>query len=128
MWRLQYRNFLRYETLVGNLVTDVDVTDHGGIRWFELRRTPPGSGPWNLFQEGTYAPDADHRWMGSIAMDGCGNMALGYSVSSTTSFPSIRYAGRLAGDTPGTMPLGEFPIADGTASQQGTPVGETTAP
>src|SRR5207244_3518453 len=55
MWRAQYRNFGAYQTLVGNFVVDVDGTDHGGIRWFELRRT--GLGAWSLFQTGTYAPD-----------------------------------------------------------------------
>jgi hypothetical protein len=116
MWRLQYRNFGSHETLVGNLVTDVDGTDHGGIRWFELRKT--GAGPWSLFQEGTYAPDAAHRWMGSIAMDQAGNIALGYSVSDDTSiFPSIRYTGRLASDPPGTMPQGEVSLIAGSGSQ-----------
>jgi hypothetical protein len=116
MWRLQYRNFGDYETLVGNLVTDVDGTDHGGIRWFELRQTE-GS-PWDLFQEGTYAPDAAHRWMGSIAMDGSGNLALGYSVSDAFSiYPSIRYVGRLASDPIGTMPQGEYTIIDGSGFQ-----------
>lgn len=118
MWRLQYRNFGTHETLVGNFVTDVDGTDHGGIRWFELRKA--GANPWSLFQEGTYAPDADSRWMGSIAMDGAGNIALGYSVSSTSLFPSIRYTGRLAGDPPGSMPQGENSILEGSFSQSGT--------
>jgi hypothetical protein len=116
MWRLQYRNFDSHETLVGNLVTDVDGTDHGGIRWFELRKS--GAGSWSLYQEGTFAPDAAHRWMGSIAMDASGNIALGYSVSDATSiYPSIRYVGRLAGDPLGTMPQGEYSIIAGSASQ-----------
>ncbi len=108
MWRLQYRNFGTHETLVGNFVTDVDGTDHGGIRWFELRKV--GAGPWTLFQEGTYAPDADNRWMGAIAMDGAGNIALGYNVSSASTFPSLRYTGRLASDPLGTMPQGEMTL------------------
>ena len=114
MWRLQYRNFGSHETIVGNLVTDVDGTDHGGIRWFELRKV--GQGPWVLHQEGTYAPDDNHRWMGSIAMDKTGNIALGYSVSSTTVHPGIRYVGRLATDPLGAMPQGEFILADGSGS------------
>ena len=118
MHRLQYRNFGTHETLVGNFVTDVDGTDHGGIRWFELRRTE--GGPWTLFQEGTYAPDQAHRWMGSISMDKEGNIAVGYSVSSNTVFPSIRYAGRLASDPPGTLPQGEHILIDGGASQIAT--------
>jgi len=118
MWRLQYRNFGTHETLLGNFVTDVDGADHGGIRWFELRRTPPDpNGAFTLFQEGTHAPDSDHRWMGSIAMDRSGNIALGYSVSSETLLPSIRYAGRRADDALGTLPEGEVTIIDGGGSQ-----------
>ncbi|MCH7562566.1 MAG: hypothetical protein IH968_01970, partial [Gemmatimonadetes bacterium] len=52
MHRLQYRNFGTHETLVGNFTVDVTGTDQAGIRWFELRRTPPGAGSWTLFQEG----------------------------------------------------------------------------
>jgi hypothetical protein len=117
MWRLQYRNFGTYETLVGNFVTDVTGTDQGGIRWFELRRSPSGAGAWTLFQEGTYSPDADNRWMGSIAMDKAGGIALGYSVSSATTFPSIRYTGRNSSDPLGTMPLGEVTAVAGMFSQ-----------
>jgi hypothetical protein len=54
--------------------------------------------------------------MGSVAMDGSGNMALGYSISSNTISPSIRYVGRLAGDTAGTMPHGETSIIAGSAA------------
>lgn len=115
MWRLQYRNFGVYETLVGNFVTDVDGTDHGGIRWFELRKA--GGSPWSLFQEGTYAPDERHRWLGSIGMDGSGNIALGYSISSDSIYPGIRYTGRLAGDPVGTLARGEYTITNGAGSQ-----------
>lgn len=115
MWRSQYRNFGTHETLVGNFVTDVDGTDHGGIRWYELRKT--GDGPWILFQEGTHAPDADHRFLGSIAMDREGDIALGYSVSGALVFPSIRYAGRLASDLPGTLAQGEITVVAGLSSQ-----------
>ena len=97
MWRLQYRNFGTHDSLVGTFTVDVDGTNHAGLRWFELRKT---SGSWSIFQEGTHAPDGDHRWLGSIAMDKDGNIAIGYSVSSTTLFPSIRYATRLASDPP----------------------------
>ena len=115
MWRLQYRNFGGYETLVGNFVTDVDGTNHGGIRWFELRRV--GVGAWSLFQEGTYAPDANNRWLGSMAMDGSGNMALGFSITSATVFPGIRYTGRTAADPAGTMTVAETTIMDGAGVQ-----------
>jgi len=114
MYRLQYRNFGDHESLVVNHTVDVG-SDHAGIRWYEVR--DPGGAPF-IRQQGTYAPDASHRWMGSVAMDGNGNMALGFSVSnSTTVFPSIRYVGRLAGDPLGTMPQGEATLIAGGGSQ-----------
>ncbi|MFV2069594.1 MAG: hypothetical protein ACC645_21730, partial [Pirellulales bacterium] len=116
MQRLQYRNFGTYETLVGSFVTDVDGTDRGGVRLFELRKS--GVQPWAWYQEGTYAPDSANRWMSSIAMDGDGNIALGYSVADDTSiFPGIRYVGRRDGDPLGTMPRGEYSIIEGTGAQ-----------
>ncbi len=36
MYRLQYRNFGTYATLVTNHTVDVNGLDHGGIRWYEL--------------------------------------------------------------------------------------------
>lgn len=125
MWRLQYRNFGTHETLVGNLVTDVDGNDHGGIRWFELRKQDPGG--WGLHQEGTYAPDQQHRWMGSAAMDADGNIALGFSVSGNTLFPAVRYAGRLAASPPGTLPLGEVSVIEGTGSHSSNRWGDYSA-
>ena len=116
MYRLQYRNFGSYQTLVTNLTVDADGTDHAGVRWFELRKT--GSA-WSIYQQGTYAPDGDHRWMGSIAMDKAGNIALGYSVSSHSTYPSVRYAGRLAGDPLGTLPQAETELAAGRSFQAG---------
>ena len=124
MFRLAYRNFGSHQALVGNLVTDVSGTDQGGIRWFELRNT---GGGWSLFQEGTYAPDSDSRFMGSIAMDGDTNIALGYSVTSTTTFPSMRYTGRLASDPAGTMPQGEHSIVAGTGANSSNRWGDYSA-
>ena len=117
MWRAQYRNFNTYQTLVGNFVTNADGAGTAGIRWFELRRT--GLGAWGLFQEGTYAPDSDSRWTGSIAMDGSGNMALGFSISSSAVFPGMRYTGRLSADGLGAMTQPEVTVAGGSFSQTG---------
>jgi len=58
-----------------------------------------------------------NRWMGSAAMDRRGNLALGFSVSSATVFPGVRYTGRLAGDPTGELPQGEQVLVDGTGSQ-----------
>ncbi len=113
MWRLSYRNFGAHQALVGNFAVDVG-NDRAGVRWFELRRA---SGNWVLHQEGTYAPaDGVSRWMGAIAMDRAGNIALGYNVGSSTTFPGLRYVGRLAADAAGTMPRGEYTIVNGAAS------------
>ncbi len=114
MYRLQYRNFGSYATLVGNFAVDVTGTNQAGIRWFELRKS--GAGAWQLYQEGTYAPDAVNRWMGSIAMDSVGNIALGYSVSSSSVYPGLRLTGRESTDPPGTMTSPETVIAAGAAS------------
>ena len=118
MYRLQYRNFGGYKAMVTNHTVDVDNTGHAGIRWYELRNT---AGVWSIYQQGSWAPDASHRWIGSIAMNSVGDIALGYSVSnSTTLFPSIRYTGRKPGDPLGTMTAPEQTIITGTGCQTGS--------
>lgn len=117
MMCLNYRNFGSYQAMVTNHTVDVDDSDHAGIRWYELRDEGAG---WYIYQQGTYAPDADHRWMGSMAMDGQGNIALGYSVSSSTTYPSVRYTGRYNdGQNLGYMTIPEGSIYEGTVSQEG---------
>jgi List-Bact-rpt repeat protein len=111
MWRFFYRNLGTHEALVGNFTVDVTGGQQAGIRWFELRKA--GGGNWTLFQEGTHAPDASHRWMGSIAMDGSGDIALGYSVSSVSVNPSLRYATRVSGAAPGTLETEATLVAGG---------------
>lgn len=114
MYRLQYRDFETYSTMVTNHTVNAG-DGRAGIRWYELRNS---GGDWSIYQQGTYAPaDTENRWMGSIAMDGQGNIALGYSVSSSTVHPSIRYAGRLKDDPLGTLPQSEASIIEGTGSQ-----------
>ncbi len=114
MYRLQYRNFGSYQTLVSNHTVDANGADKAGIHWFELRDTGAG---FAMHQQGVYAPDTNNRWMGSIAMDASGDMALGYSVSSSATYPSIRYTGRLAADPINTLPQGEASLVIGTGSQ-----------
>ena len=111
MYRLAYRNFGDHEALVVN--HSVSTGSSVGVRWYELRG--PNGAP-TVFQQSTYAPDATYRWMGSVAMDRQGNMALGYSASSGTVRPSIRYTGRLATDAPNSMQA-ENTIKDGIGSQ-----------
>jgi len=101
MYRLAYRNFGGYQSLVANHTVTIGTSNsQTGIRWYELRNTGTGFG---LYQQGTYAPDSNYRWMGSIAMDQAGDIAIGYSISSATMSPSIAYTGRIASDPLGTM-------------------------
>jgi len=117
MWRGVYRRFATHESYLGSFAVDVNGADLAGVRWFELRRS--GGGAWSLFQEGTYAPQDggadEHRWNSSIAMDGVGNIALGYSTSGTGMNPGIRYTGRRAADPAGTLPQGEDVLFNGSA-------------
>lgn len=118
MFRLAYRNFGTHESLVVNQSVKVGTTrkdQHTGVRWYELRS--PGSSPV-VYQQSTFSPDSNYRWMGSIAMDKQGNMALGYSVSSSAMNPAARYTGRLASDPLGNMQT-ESSIVEGTGSQNG---------
>ena len=122
-----YRNFGTHETIIGVIQTDIgDFEDHSGERWFEMRRTPAprGTGQWELFQEGTYSPDAEHRFMGMINMDQSGNILLGYNVSSTSVFPSIRYTGRVASDPLGVMSLSEQELATGGGNNNSSRYGD----
>jgi hypothetical protein len=111
MHRAAYRNYGGYESIVTNQSVEA-AANMAGIRWWEIRS--PGNNPV-LYQDSTYAPgvtDQVQRWMGSIAADKAGNLGLGYSASSTTVFPSIRYSGRLESDALGTMAQGEGVIID----------------
>ena len=112
MFRLAYRNFADHEALVVN--HSITAGSSTGVRWYEVRIA---NGTPSIFQQGTYAPDASFRWMGSIAMDQTGNMGLGFSVSSSSLHPQIHYTGRLVTDTAGTMPQGEGTILNGPGSQ-----------
>jgi hypothetical protein len=113
MYRLSYRNFPSHESLVVN--HSVAVGTGGGIRWYEIQN--PGSASPVVAQQSTFAPDSSFRWMGSIAMDHAGNMALGYSMANATTVnPSIAYTGRLSTDALSTMEA-EVNIATGGGSQ-----------
>ena len=121
MYRLSYRNFGDHEALVINhSVTSGSGT---GIRWYELRNATGqtlGSAAPVLFQQGTFAPSNDFRWMGSAAMDKTGGIAVGYNISNASSIrPSIRYAYRGPADPLGTLG-NETSILTGPGSQTGT--------
>jgi hypothetical protein len=113
----QYRNFNSYQTLVCCHTVDVDNTNHAGIRWYELRKT---SGTWSVRQQGTYAPDANSRWMASIRLNNHNEIGLGYSISSSSVYPGVRYCGQDAieyAKASGIMNIAETTIATGAYSQ-----------
>ena len=122
MYRADYRVFADHDSLL--LLHDVNVAatcsgpEQGGERWHEVRGLFVG-GPAALYQEGTYGPcDGTYRWMGSIAMDAVGNIALGLSASSAgggiVTDPSVHYTGRMVTDPLGTMTQGEGTFLDST--------------
>ena len=116
----QYRNFGSYQTIVCCHTVDVDATNHAGIRWYELRRGTQTSGGWSVRQQGTYAPDSHSRWMGSIMLNGSGQIGLGYSISSSTIYPGIRYTGQSSSaynSANGIMDIPEEIIQTATTSQ-----------
>jgi hypothetical protein len=115
MYRAQYRWFGSNASVVINTTVDAG-GDRGAVRWGELE-SADGDSAWGFAQEGTYDPDGSDRWMGSIAQDEDGNIALGYAVASGSLFPSVRYTSRMAGDAPGTMPGGEVSCHEGTGAQ-----------
>jgi hypothetical protein len=119
MFRLQYRNFGGRETLTfTQSVRSSSKT--AGVRWYILQDTGPG---WGIQDQGTFAPaDGRYRWMGSAALDGTGDLAVGYSISSKKMFPSIAYAGKLAADVaahPGKLSQGERRVFKGAGSEKG---------
>lgn len=121
MNKVNFRKFPSYESMVLSATVDANGSGLAGIRWWELRRT---SGTWSVFQEGTYAPDANHRFMGSITQDAKGNIGLIYNVSGNAEHPSIRFTARNPCDPLGTMTGTELTIMDGTAANASNRYGD----
>ena len=114
MYRLAYRNFGSHESLVVN--HSVTVSGGGGVRWYEIQNP---SGTPLVAQQGTFAPDSTYRWMGSVAMDSAGDLAVGYSKSSSSVYPSVAFAGRVPTDPSGTLQT-ETSVVSGSGSQTGS--------
>lgn len=124
MNRAAYRNFGTHETIVCNHVTDVSGADQAGVRWYELRRNGGIANPWGIHQQGTYAPDANSRWMGMININAAGDIGLAYNISSGSVFPGIRYTGRSAIDPLGQMTYAETTIVAGTSANSSNRYGD----
>ena len=117
MFRLAYRNFGTHESLIVNHAVKVGTTrknSYSATRWYELRNLSAATP--TVYQQSTYAPDPTSRWMGSMAMDKQGNLALAYSASSSTIKPALRYATRLNADPLNTL-SNETTIVQGGGAQ-----------
>ncbi len=112
MFPAMYRNFGTHESVY--LCHVAETSSRRAMRWYEVRISGGNS---SIYQQGTYSPDSTHRWMGAVGGDKNGNIAMGYSVSSDSVQPGIRYAGRLSTDTLGTMGQGEATMINGGGSQ-----------
>ncbi len=130
MSRIIYRRFDNSESIVYNYTVNVSganptnaATYQSSVRWGELTR-PTTSSVWAIKQEGTIAPGTingttgTNRWMGSAGIDQRGNIAVAYSRSSSTTFPSLIYSERRTCDALGTMGAEQTFFA-GTGSQTG---------
>jgi len=116
MQRLAYRNFGDHQSLV--ITHSINgPTSGGGLRWYEFRLD--GSGNPVLYQQSTFAPDTSYRWMGSAAMDGRGNIGIGFSFGGSTMYPGQRFAARAAGDPLGTLGFAESVLINSTAAKGG---------
>lgn len=117
MARLVYRRIGDRESIVGAHSVKT-AADGGGIRWYEFRLDDQRN--VKLYQQGTYAPGGLYRWMPSPAIDGKGNIGIGYSFGGTPHFPGQRFAGRLADDPQGKLTLREAVLVEGEAAQTST--------
>jgi hypothetical protein len=116
MQRLVYRNFGDHQSLV--ITHSINgPTSGGGLRWYEFRVDAAGN--VTLYQQSTFAPDTGYRWLGSAAMDGRGNIGIGYSIGNSTMLPGQRFAARAAADPPGTLGFRESVLIDSTTAKGG---------
>ena len=129
MFLNQYRRINTSESLwVQHTVGTASTSTPTGIQWAQINvsggviNTTPVQ--QQIFNNGS---DGLNRFVGSLAVDRKGNAALGYSVSSASVAPDIRYVGRLAGDPLGQMTLSEATLLDGVTRsvQTGTCGGST---
>jgi hypothetical protein len=113
MYRANARAFppdapTRISLVVNHVVQGADT--QAGVNWLHFNLddhgvpfTQPTPLDKTLIEEGVYAPDTDNRWMGGIAIDGSGNIGVGYSKSSESIHPQIMISGRTSEDPPGTL-------------------------
>jgi hypothetical protein len=115
--RLVYRNLGDHESILAEHSV-ATAAKGGGVRWYEFRlnsqRDPV------LYQQGTYAPGGNYRWLASMGMDRKGNIGMGYSFGGDPNYAGQRFAARLANDPKGQLGFHESVLAEGRASQTGS--------
>jgi len=117
MARVVYRRLGGTESIVA--VHSINtLAGGGGIRWYELRLGPDGE--IGVHQQGTFAPDSLYRWLASAAIDGAGNIGIGYSYGGATRYVGQRFVGRRRDDPKGLLTLRERVLAEGGAAQTST--------
>ena len=122
MTPLVYQNRNGTESLWANQTTILNFPNGPtAITWYQFDVTG-GTFPATPLQqqEFTNGNDGLFRWMGSIAVDQNGNSAIGYSVSSSSMFAGIRYAGRFSTDPLNDLGQGEATMFNGAGAQTGT--------
>jgi hypothetical protein len=99
--KAQYRNFGAYQSIVCSHVCNADGDGNAGVRWYELRKE--SGSEWSIYQESTYQPTDDHRWISSVTINDEGTIAMGYNITSEDLYPGIRITGRTDCDALNTM-------------------------
>ncbi len=117
MSRVVYRRIGNQESIVASHSINTS-RGGGGVRWYEFRLDRNRN--VKLYQQGTFAPDSNFRWLGSAAMDGNGNIGIGYSFGGASIFTGQRFTGRTPSDPKGVMSLREAVLATGEAAQENT--------
>jgi hypothetical protein len=122
MMQNQYSKIGGVESLwTSQTVRRADVNGFAAPRFYQVPVTGGTVGA-NITQAATFDPDGAnviYRFMPSVAIDRAGNMALGYSTSSSTTKPAIKYAGRLATDPINTFSQTEQVLIQGAGTQTG---------
>ena len=60
------------------------------IRWYEIDIS---SGSPSLVQQGTFSSDNEYRSFPDLGVNACGDMLLGYTKMSNSTYPSVYVAG-----------------------------------
>ncbi len=115
MFRAQWKTWSGYNSVVLNWAVKMSKSRRS-IFWCELRQNQ-STDNWAIYQQGIYAPDSDSRWLGSIAMNDAGDIALAYAKGSDSTYMSLAYVGRRPYDPLGTLPIAEVVAQLGTGSQ-----------